>query len=301
MKIFITGGTGFVGSHLSRRLVQEGHEVTILTRKPTKPGEDRVGISFLQGNPTERGAWQEAVKKHDGVINLAGASIFNKWTEEYKKAILESRIKTTHNIVEGIPSHSEKPFHLLSASAVGYYGFIGDEKRVENSPPGNDFLSSVTQEWEQEALKAKEKGARVVLTRFGIVLGEKGGALGQMIPLFKKFLGGPIGSGKQWFSWIHIKDLCEAFVFLLNHPEMSGPVNVCSPHPVRNKKLAKSLGKVLKRPSFLPAPGFLVKGVMGEFGSIVLKGQRVIPQRLLDNQFRFQYEGIEEALRNILK
>lgn len=300
MKIFITGGTGFVGSRLSGRLTQEGHEVTILTRKPRQSGE-RPGISFIQGDPTERGNWQDVIKKHDGMVNLAGASIFNKWTEEYKKAILESRIKTTHNIVEGIPSHSEKQFHFFSASAVGYYGFSGDEKRDENSPPGDDFLASVTQEWEREALKAKEKGARVVLTRFGIVLGEKGGVLGQMIPLFKKFLGGPIGSGKQWFSWIHIQDLCEAFLFLLNHPEISGQVNICSPNPVRNKELAKSLGKVLKRPSFLPAPGFLVKSILGEFGSIVLKGQKVIPQRLLDNQFRFQYEGLEEALRDILK
>jgi len=234
------------------------------------------------------------------VINLAGASIFSKWTEEHKRAIRESRVNTTRNIVEGIPSPLQKPFTLLSTSAVGYYGFCGDEELVEDSPPGNDFLARIALEWEGEALKAREKGARVVITRFGIVMGEKGGALGQMIPLFKKYIGGPIGSGKQWFSWVHIKDLTEAFVFLLKHPEISGPVNVCSPNPVRNKDLARALGKALRKPSFMPAPGFMIKLVLGEFGSVILKGQRVIPKRLLDHGFVFQYADIEKALQGIV-
>jgi len=155
-------------------------------------------------------------------------------------------------------------------------------------------------EWEGEALKAKEKGARVVLTRFGIVLGEKGGALSQMIPLFKKYIGGPIGSGRQWFSWIHIKDLAEGFTFLMKHPEISGAVNLCAPNPVRNKDLAKALGKVLHRPSFMPAPGFMVKLVLGEFGSVILEGQKVIPKRLLDSGFAFQYPDIDKALQGIV-
>jgi uncharacterized protein (TIGR01777 family) len=189
---------------------------------------------------------------------------------------------------------------LLSTSAVGYYGFHGDEEITEEFPPGTDWLAKVAVEWEGEALKAKDKGARVVVTRFGIVLGEKGGALGQMVPLFKKFIGGPIGSGKQWFSWIHIKDLAEAFAFLMKHPEISGSVNVCAPNPVRNKDLAKALGKVLHRPSFMPAPGFMIKLVLGEFGSVILEGQRVIPKRLLENGFVFQYPDIEKALQRIV-
>ncbi|MFW6129309.1 MAG: TIGR01777 family oxidoreductase [Candidatus Aminicenantaceae bacterium] len=300
MKILLTGGTGFVGRHLSLRLIQDGHELTILTRRQKKSEQARSGVTFLYGDPTGRGQWQEAIKKHDGAINLAGASIFSRWTRKNKKAILESRINTTRNIVEGIPSDSEKKFTLFSASAVGYYGFHKDEKLTENSPPGDDFLARVTRRWESEALKAKEKRARVVITRFGIVLGEKGGALGQMIPLFKYYIGGPIGNGKQWFSWIHIKDLCEAFVFLIKNQEISGPVNVCSPNPVRNKQLAHSLGKVLGKPSFLPAPGFLVKLGLGEFGSVILKGQRVIPGKLLDNDFRFQYPNIDKALKDIM-
>jgi uncharacterized protein (TIGR01777 family) len=300
MKILITGGTGFVGTQLTSRLIQDGHEVTILTRSLKGAKRSSPGISYLEGDPNKKGSWQEAIKDHDAVINLAGASIFSKWTEEQKKAIRESRVSTTQNIVEGIPSHPERPFTLFSTSAVGYYGFCGDEELTEESPHGEDLLARIAVEWEGEALKAKDKGARVVITRFGIVMGEKGGALGQMIPLFKKYIGGPIGSGKQWFSWIHIKDLAEAFAFLLKHPEISGPVNVCSPNPVRNKDLAKGLGKALHRPSFFSAPGFMVKLVLGEFGSVILEGQRVIPRKLLNNGFVFQYPDIEKALQSII-
>ena len=300
MKILITGGTGFVGTQLNNRLIQDGHTVTILTRSLKGAKERPPGISYLEGDPTKKGPWQEAIKNHDAVINLAGASIFSKWTEEHKKAIRESRVSTTQNIVEGIPSDPSKKITLFSTSAVGYYGFCGDEELIEDSPSGDDFLARIAKEWEGEALKARDKGARVVITRFGIVMGEKGGALSQMIPLFKKYIGGPIGNGKQWFSWVHIKDLAEAFAFLLKHPEISGPVNVCSPNPVRNRDLAKALGKVLQRPSFIPAPGFMVKLVLGEFGSVILKGQRVIPRKLLDNGFIFQYPDIRKALQSIL-
>ncbi|MGZ3539197.1 MAG: TIGR01777 family oxidoreductase, partial [Thermodesulfobacteriota bacterium] len=192
------------------------------------------------------------------------------------------------------------PFTFISTSAVGYYGFHGDEELNEDSPPGADFLARIAVEWEEEALKPKDKGVRVVITRFGIVMGEKGGALSQMIPLFKKYIGGPIGSGKQWFSWVHIKDLAEAFAFLLKHPEISGPVNVCSPNPIRNRDLAKALGKALHRPSFMPAPAFMVKLVLGEFGSVILKRQRVIPRRLLESGFSFQYPDIEKALQGVV-
>ena len=300
MKIFITGGTGFVGSHLTSRLLQEGNEVTILTRSVRGPEKGTAGISYVQGDPTRKGPWQEAIGNHEVIINLAGASIFSRWTEEQKKAIRESRIHTTRNIVEGILSPAAEKITLFSTSAVGYYGFCGDEELIEDSPPGKDFLSRLAVEWEGEALKAKEKRMPVVLMRFGIVLGEKGGALGQMIPLFKKYIGGPIGSGKQWFSWIYIQDLADAIVFLTKHPEISGPVNMCSPNPVRNRDLAKSLGKALHRPSFLAAPGFMVKWVLGEFGSVILQGQRVIPRKLLDHGFVFQYPEIDKALQSIM-
>jgi len=300
LKILITGGTGFVGTQLTSRLIQDGYKVTILTRSLKGAKGSSPGISYLEGDPTKKGPWQEAIKNHDAIVNLAGASIFSKWTDEHKKAIRESRVSTTQNIVEGIPSDPSKKITLFNTSAVGYYGFCGDEELTEESPPGNDFLARIAVEWEGEAFKAKEKGARVVITRFGIVLGEKGGALSRMIPLFKKYIGGPIGSGRQWFSWVHIRDLAEAFVFLMKHPEISGPVNVCSPNPVRNKDLARALGKALHRPAFFPAPGFMVKFVLGEFGSIILEGQRVIPRRLFENDFVFQYPDIDKALQSIV-
>jgi uncharacterized protein (TIGR01777 family) len=300
MKILITGGTGFVGTQLRSRLLREGHEVTILTRLWKETKSEIPSAFYLQSDPTQKGNWQSAINDHDVIINLAGASIFSRWTEETKRAIRESRILTTRNIVEGMDLQRAKDMTLFSTSAVGYYGFHGDEELTEDSPPGDDFLARMAVEWETEALKAREKGSRVVITRFGIVLGKGGGALNQMVPLFQKFIGGPIGSGRQWFSWIHMEDLTEAFIFLMRHPEISGPVNLCSPNPVRNRDLAKALGKALKRPSFIPAPGFMIKLVLGEFGSVILEGQRVIPKRLLESGFVFKYPDIGKALANII-
>jgi uncharacterized protein len=300
MKILMTGGTGFVGHFLTSTLRRDGHEMTILVRSDAEAKNGPQGALLLQGDPTVRGPWQDQVAGYDTIINLAGASIFSKWTIEHKKAIRESRLLTTRHLVEAMGAGPERTTTLFSTSAVGYYGFHEDEELTEDAPPGDDFLATVAREWESEALKASEKGARVVITRFGIVLGPGGGALGQMIPLFKKFVGGPIGNGKQWFSWVHAEDLCEAFSFLTKHPELSGPFNVCSPMPIRNKDLAKALGRTLHRPSFFPAPGIVIRLVLGEFGSVILKGQRVVPKRLLDNGFTFRYPGIDEALATVV-
>jgi uncharacterized protein (TIGR01777 family) len=296
MKIFITGGTGFVGKSLAPALVRSGHEVSVLTRSGKG---DLPGISWIGGDPAQRGKWQESVREHGVVINLAGASIFTRWTEEAKKKIRDSRIQTTRHLLEAMEGGEGKTF--FSTSAVGYYGFHGDEDLTEDSPPGGDFLALLARDWEAEAREAEKKGCRVVITRFGIVLGEKGGALGQMIPLFRKYLGGPLGSGRQWFSWIHIEDLTRAFLFLLEHRELSGPVNFTAPNPVRNKELAQALGRVLGRPAFLPAPGFLLRTVLGEFGSILLEGQRVLPRKLLQAGFQFSYPEIDGALRQVIR
>lgn len=299
MNVFMTGGTGFVGTYLTKKLIAEGHQVTILTQPLGSAALKLSGLAYADGNPTIKGPWQDAVKEHDVIINLAGASIFSRWTPEQKKILLESRIETTRNLVSALPDNA-KNITFFSTSAVGYYGFHEDEELTENMPAGNDFLARLAYEWEQEALHAQKKGARVVITRFGIVLGKNGGALGQMIPLFKYFLGGPLGSGRQWFSWIHMDDLAEAFIFLLKHPKINGAVNLCSPQPVRNADLGKAIGKILHRPSFMPAPGFMIKLILGEFGSVLLKGQRVIPRRLLDAGFQFKYPNIEEALKGII-
>jgi len=296
MKIFITGGTGFVGKTLAPALVRSGHEVSILTRSG-KGGFP--GISWIEGDPTQKGKWQEAVKEHGILINLAGASLFTRWTEEVKRMIRDSRILTTRHLLEAMDGGKGKT--LFSTSAIGYYGFHRDENLTEDSPPGGDFLALLARDWEAEAKEAEKKGCRVVITRFGIVLGEKGGALGQMIPLFNKYVGGPLGSGRQWFSWIHIEDLTRAFLFLLEHPEISGPVNFTAPNPVRNKELAQWLGRILGRPAFLPAPGFMLRLVLGEFGSILLKGQRVLPQKLVQAGFQFSYPEIDRALRQVIR
>ncbi len=299
MEIFMTGGTGFVGTYMTKRLISEGHTVTILTQALNGTELKMAGLAYLIGNPTITGKWQEAVREHDVIINLAGASIFSRWTQDQRKILLSSRIETTRNLVQALPE-SAKHSTFFSTSAVGYYGFHEDEELIESSPPGNDFLAKLAYDWEQEALCAQGKGARVVITRFGIVLGKNGGALGHMIPLFKYFLGGPLGSGRQWFSWVHMHDLVEAFIFLLSHKNISGPVNICSPNPLRNKDLGEAIGRVLHRPSFMPAPGFMIRLILGEFGDVLLKGQRVIPHRLLEAGFRFRYSNIEEALKNII-
>jgi uncharacterized protein (TIGR01777 family) len=301
MRILMTGGTGFVGSFLTAQLIRDEHEVFILIRNENEARTGPRGASFVHGDPTVPGRWQQTVRDYDAIINLAGASIFSRWTAEQKRAIRQSRISTTRNIVDGIIVSPGKTPTLLSTSAVGYYGFHGDEEVTEEAPPGSDFLAAVAVEWEEEAMKAQQKGARVCITRFGIVLGANGGALGQMIPLFKKFVGGPIGSGRQWFSWVHVDDLTEAFSFLLKHPELSGAFNVCSPNPVRNRDLAKAIGKALHRPSFMPAPAFMVRLVLGEFGSVILKGQKVVPQRLLESGFEFRHPDIEEAIGGIVR
>ena len=299
MNVFMTGGTGFVGTYLTKRLIAEGHKVTILTQPLGSAALKLSGLAYADGNPTVKGLWQDSVKEHDVIINLAGASIFSRWTPQQKKILLQSRIETTRNLVSALPDNA-KNVTFFSTSAVGYYGFHEDEELSENMPAGNDFLARLAYDWEQEALRAKDKGARVVITRFGIVLGKSGGALGQMIPLFKYFLGGPLGNGRQWFSWVHMHDLVEAFIFLLQHKEINGAVNLCSPQPLRNVDLARAIGKILHRPSFMPAPGFMIKLILGEFGSVLLKGQRVIPSRLLEAGFQFKYANIEEALRSII-
>jgi len=301
MRVFMTGGTGFVGSMLTKSLLKRGHAVTLLTRKVQKSRPVPLGVSMLEGDPTEAGPWQEKVADHEILINLAGASIFRRWTDAEKRLIRESRIQTTTHLVNALQRREGMKTALLSTSAVGYYGFHGDEGLTEETPAGTDFLASVAREWEEAATNAKAMGARVVLCRFGIVLGSGGGALNEMVPIFKKGLGSPLGSGEQWFSWIHQMDLVRIFMFLLEREDLSGPFNCTAPEPVRNKELTKVLGKVLERPTFLPSvPGFVIRMVKGEFGNVLLKGQRVIPEKLLKAGFQFQHPNLSGALRDLL-
>jgi len=302
MRIFMTGGTGFVGTTLARELTAKGHSVTVLMRNVESGVSLPPGVVSLEGDPTIRGDWQERVPEHEAFINLAGASIFTRWTEEAKRAIRESRILTTRHLVEAMAPRKGKETHLFSTSGAGYYGYHGDEELSEESPPGTDFLATLSREWEAEAVRAKEHGVRVVLCRFGIVMGRSGGMLGEIVPIFRMFLGANLGSGNQWLSWIHEQDLARIFLFLLENRSLEGPVNCTAPGPVRNSEFTETLGKVLGVPTFLPpVPGFMLRLMKGEFGGVILEGQRVLPRRLLGAGFQFRYPTLKEALTEILK
>lgn len=298
MKVLITGGLGFVGTQLSIRFLASGHEVTVVDHAPRPKPYTPAGVRYVSADTTVAGPWQVEIANQDVIINLAGASIFGRWSAAYKKLIYNSRILTTRNVVQAMSSEQEST--LLSTSAIGYYGFCKDEELTEDSPPGNDFLAGLCVDWEREAQEAQKKGARVVITRFGIVLGKNGGALQQMIPAFKRFVGGPLGSGMQWFSWVHMHDLLEALLFLVDRSDINGPVNCCSPQPVRNKALAKALGSMLHRPSYVATPSFMLRLALGEFASALLEGQKVIPVKLLGAGFKFQYPALPDALQSIL-
>jgi hypothetical protein len=302
MKILVTGGTGFVGRHLARRLSESGHEIFILTRSAAKAKESVPWATMIEGDPRKPGEWQQKAAESDAAINLAGSSIFTFWTDPVRKSILESRVLTTRNLVDGLCA-SGKEKVLLNASAVGYYGSrMDDEILDEDSPAGAEFMSEVCIRWEEEAKKAARSGARVVLLRFGIVLGRGGGALAMMLPAFRYLLGTSMGSGRQWMSWIHREDLCSIFALLLNNREISGPVNCTAPNPVRNSEFARILAGILGRPIVFPAvPAFLLQVLLGEFANVVLKGQRVIPKRLMEAGFSFRFPTLQQALEDLVE
>jgi len=301
LKVLITGGTGLVGVPLSKALASQGHEVTVLTRSGSPRSEGMPGISFVSGDPTRPGHWQKSAAEHDAVINLAGQSIFGRWSDDAKRRIWDSRILTTRSVAEALRQKRDKAAILLSASGVGYYGPRGDEEVDEGGSPGRDFLALLSREWETEAKQAQEAGTRVVLCRFGVVLAASGGALNQMLPAFKVGLGSPLGSGQQWFPWIHVQDLVSALLFLLNKQDLEGPVNLVAPQPVRNRDFTRALAKALRRPHVLPSvPGFMLKLAMGEFSTVLLTGQRAVPKKLLEAGYRFLHPTIEEALHNLL-
>lgn len=297
MRVFIVGGTGFVGVNLTRRLRARGDEVTVMGQTAARPRGLDAAVPIVAGDARFPGAWQESIAGHDVVVNLAGVSIFTRWTAAAKRAIRESRVLTTRNVVEALPAGGGVT--LVSTSAVGYYGFHGNEELDEEAGPGSDFLARLCVEWEAEAGRARERGARVVVTRFGIVLGPGGGVLGQMAPLFRWGLGGPLGSGRQWFSWVHVEDLFAAMVHVVGAGGGGGAYNFAAPGPVSNRELTRQLARTLHRPAFVPAPAFAVRLALGEFANVILEGQRVLPRRLLAEGFRFRYPTLASALGDL--
>lgn len=297
-KILITGGTGFIGSYLSDQLLKQGHYITIITRSPGRYSEEQAKNMQFVG-------WDDdlvdVINKCDYVINLAGESLFGqRWTNEVKSSIYDSRIVTTRKLVHLIEKAENKPELFISASAVGIYGDRGGAILDETSPAGTDFLAEVCKDWEKEALRASESGVRVAIPRIGIVLEENGGVIEKMLLPFKLFVGGPIGSGDQYVPWVHMTDLCNAILFPIENSELTGAYNACSPEPQTMSVLAETLGKVMNRPSFFKVPESLLKLVLGEAAQPVLGSLRVQPKVLQISNFTFEFEDLEEALADIV-
>jgi len=297
MRLVVTGATGFIGTPLCARLLEQGHTLTLLTRgSPRDPGG--ATKRWLHWTPGTLGEWGTALNGVDGAINLAGEPIAaKKWTQLQRHRIETSRVDGTNSLVQAIARAAVKPKFLISASAVGYYGPRGDETVTEETPPGDDFLSFVCRKWEEEAKKAEQFGLRVVCLRTGIVLGTGGGALTKMVEPFKFFVGGPLGSGQQWMSWIQLEDHIRLILELIENTQVSGPVNATAPNPRRNKEFCQILGKVMHRPCWAPVPGFALKLVLGDMANMLLTGQRVIPAAAQKLGFQFRYPTLEEALQ----
>ncbi|MBU1196849.1 MAG: TIGR01777 family oxidoreductase [Proteobacteria bacterium] len=297
--IMITGASGFIGKNLSRYLLLKNYHVSGVGTSKNHPfSKEFMNFEWISADTTVQGDWQEKIDQADTIINLTGKSIFSYWTPKYKQDIYNSRILTTRHIVQAIKNGTGK--QLLSASAVGIYGHCGDALLNEDSEPGEDFLAHVCRDWENEALKAKDKNVRVSILRLGVVLGN-GGALSTMVPAFKFFAGGPLGSGKQWFPWVHIKDLEQAVEFIIEEQDLAGVFNLVGPQPVQQKQLAKSLGRALNRPAFMPAPACVIRLFMGELGKSLLQSQKVVPTRLIQSGCDFEFKTVEDALKDIFK
>jgi len=295
-KFLVTGGSGFIGSRLCQMLINAGHDVTILTRN-----KEETARKF-KGRVTLIDELSYAGNSYDVIINLAGEPLFGRWSSEKKKKIRESRIHITKEIIDYIKNAENKPSLLLNGSAIGFYGTSDKEIFDENSKPANeDFAQKLCAEWEKTSHLAEEFGVRVVTLRTGIVLGSEGGSLGQMLFPFEFCFGGKMGNGKQWMSWIHIDDLIGIMAHIINHSKIKNAINGTAPHPVTNEHFTKALGKAMNRPTFCTIPAAHLKLILGEMAeAIILKGQKIIPQKALDSGYEFKYKTIDKALHQII-
>ncbi len=298
MQVTVTGGTGFIGSHLVMRLRNAGHAVRILGRSPKK-GMTRDTPVFLW-NATEAEPPPESLLGVDAVIHLAGEPISQRWSPENRRRIRASRVEGTRLLVEAMARLERPPSVLVSASAIGYYGDRGEEVITEASAPGEGFLAEVCEAWETEAKRAADHGVRVVNMRNGMVLGAGGGALAQMLPPFRMFIGGKLGSGEQWMSWVHLDDVAGLIEYALQNPAVSGPVNATAPNPVRNKQFTQTLARTLHRPALFTVPEAGLKLLFGEMASILLDGQHVLPKAAESAGYVFQYPELGSSLKDLL-
>ena len=292
-KVLLTGGTGFVGRGLVNGLVATGHTVSVVTRAPEHHRSARSGVDYV--------GWLPPLERHQAIVHLAGEPIFGtRWTAEVQREIRASRVDSTRRLVEALRASERRPAVLVCASAIGWYGDRGDEALTESSSPGTGFLAEVCQAWEDEAVRAEELGVRVVRVRIGVVLGAGGGALKALLLPFKLGLGGPIGSGAQWFSWVHLRDLVKLLVRAVDDEGLRGPFNGAAPNPVSNKEFTRTLGRVLHRPTILPLPVFALRLRFGAAATVLTDSQRCLPEAALQAGFAFQFPTLEGALRDIL-
>ena len=302
MKVVVAGGTGFLGSRLVAMLARRGHEVLVLTRSPRNARQQALPmVRYVPWDVQGRGQWPELLEGSHAVVNLVGEVIGGwRWTSQRKHRILESRITATRALVEAIRSANQRPHVFISASATNYYNTSTREVATEASPPGEDFLSSVCVAWEHEASQVQRLGVRLVVPRIGIVLDPTHGALPRFLLPFRLFLGGPLGSGRQWFPWVHPQDVLGVMLETLEQEDFSGPLNVTAPGIVTMDDFCAHLGQTLGRPSWLRIPGPALRIALGEMSVLVLEGARVIPERLLSAGYRFHFPRLEEALKAIL-
>jgi len=311
MNILITGGTGLIGSALIRALLLDGHQISVLTRSPEKAGAILPPeVLAVKWDGTSPKGWAKTIDETDAVINLAGESIAGeslsailtrRWTIEQKNQIKQSRQDTGKALTDAIKAASKKPDVIIQASAVGYYGLHGEETLPESTPAGMDFLAQVCQIWEASTAQLDEMGIRRVIIRTGLVLSSDGGILPIMLLPFRLFVGGPLGSGKQYIPWIHIQDQVNAIRFLLINEAAQGAYNLSAPNPVDNAEFGRNAGQVLQRPNWFPTPSFALKLALGEKASLVLEGQRAIPHRLLEIGYEFRFNNLDSALQDLTR
>ncbi len=300
MKIAIAGGSGFVGSALTKSFIENGHVVYILTRQ--KKSTSEKGIQYVTW--LTKGSRPEVeLENIDVLINLAGTSLNSgRWTDKKKEQIYTSRMDSTRELIRILCQIKKKPSVFINASAIGYYGISRDETFTETETKhGSDFLASTVHSWEDEAKQAKSYGVRTVFTRFGIVLGETEGALPMMVLPYKFYVGGTVGSGEQWLSWVHIDDVVGMITFAINNNEIEGPLNVVAPNPAKMKDFGKTIAKAIRKPHWLPAPSFVLKLLLGEMSILVLEGQKVLPEKAVENGYQFFHSSLDEALTSVLQ
>ena len=298
-KIIITGATGFIGRNICSKLIERGDEITIFTRSVDMAKKVTPGASkYIAWNYSLKN-WYDEISEKDAVINLTGESLLSKrWSEEHKNEVRNSRINSTRALVEAIKLSDERPKTFISASAVGFYG--DSESEVDElSPKGKGFLSDLVYDWEKEAAKVDELNVRRICVRIGIVLDKDDGALAKMVLPFRFFIGGPLGSGKQWMPWIHIDDLANLFLFALDNEQIEGIINGVSPNPVRMNDFAKSIGKAMNRPAIFKVPEFVLKLILGEASETITKGAKVSPRKAVELGYEFKYKKLDKALEKI--